>query len=69
MEQARTRLVTACAEIGTTEAVRSIVAKAFGPGSEGLFTGIRTPEPRPSLTEQLDAMCARVQARAQEVAA
>jgi hypothetical protein len=69
MEQARARLTQAMATMGTTEAVRSIVAKALGPGSEGLFLGVKTPEPRPTLTEQLDAMAQRVALRRAQVAA
>lgn len=69
MEAARARLVFTMATMGKVEAVRSIVAKALGPGSEGLFLGVKTPEPRPSLSEQLDAMAQRVALRRAQVAA
>jgi hypothetical protein len=69
MEAARGRLVSAIATMGKTEAVRSIVAKALGPGSEGLFLGVKAPEPRPTVTEQLDQIAARVASRRAQVAA
>jgi hypothetical protein len=71
MDRARQRLVTACAEMGNTEAVRMIVAEALGPGSEGLCMGTKAPEARPTQAEQIDAIAAKVAARtrAQEVAA
>jgi truncated hemoglobin YjbI len=76
MEQARARLVTACAEMGKAEAVRMIVTDFFArvdalqvATGQVWFSGTKAPESRPTQTEQLDAMCARAQARNQEQAA
>jgi hypothetical protein len=69
MEAARTRLTTLIATMGKAEAVRSIMTERLGPGSEGLMLGTKTPEPRPTLTEQLDQITARVASRRAQVAA
>lgn len=69
MEAARTRLATSIAAMGTQAAVRMIMTERLGPGSEGLMLGQKAPEARPSLSEQLDAIVARVEARDQAEAA
>jgi hypothetical protein len=76
MDQARARLVTAIAEMGKAEAVRSIVIDFFAKvdalqvaTGQVWFTGTKAPEVRPTQAEQIDAICARVAARTQEVAA
>jgi hypothetical protein len=69
IKAARARLVQAMATMGKAEAVRSIVATALGPGSEGLCLGVKTPEARPTQAEQIDAICAKVAARNQARAA
>jgi hypothetical protein len=60
---ARARLNTLIAEMGKQAAVAHIARCVFGPGSEGLMTGVKPVEPRPTATEAMDAMCARVAAR------
>jgi hypothetical protein len=76
MEQARARLVTACAEMGKAEAVRMIVTDFFVrvdalqvATGQVWFSGTKAPEARPTQAEQIDAICARVAARRAEVAA
>jgi truncated hemoglobin YjbI len=76
MEQARARLVSTMATMGKAEAVRTIVTDFFArvdalqvATGQVWFSGTKAPEPRPTVTEQLDAMCARVASRRAQVAA